>query len=120
MFILVPLADLVLLIKVGTSIGALNTILIVVLTALVGAYLVRREGMRVLHRIGADVRRGVFPAEELVDGAMILVAGALLLTPGFITDVVGILFIVPGTRHIFKRWIKRAIKKRISFLHFEP
>ncbi|MEW5745327.1 MAG: FxsA family protein [Nitrospirota bacterium] len=118
LFALVPMLELALLIKVGSVVGTLNTIIIVVLTAVIGAYMVKLEGLRVLFKIQRDVRQGVFPAEELIDGAMILVAGALLLTPGFITDVFGLLLIVPPTRAVIRRWVKGYFKRRISPFHF--
>lgn len=118
LFALVPMLELALLIKVGSVVGTLNTIIIVVLTAVIGAYMVKLEGLRVLFKIQRDIRQGVFPAEELIDGAMILVAGALLLTPGFITDVFGLLLIVPPTRAVIRRWVKGYFKRRISPFHF--
>lgn len=118
LFALVPMLELALLIKVGSVVGTLNTIIIVVLTAVIGAYMVKLEGLRVLFKIQRDIRQGVFPAEELIDGAMILVAGALLLTPGFITDVFGLLLIVPPTRAVIRRWVKGYFKRRTSPFHF--
>ena len=113
-FALVPVAELSVLIYVGSHIGTLNTIAIILLTAVVGAYMVRLEGLGVLYRIQTDLARGVFPAEELVNGAMILVAGALLLTPGFFTDIAGFLMVFPATREFLKPDLKKYLKKRIS------
>ena len=113
-FALVPVAELSVLIYVGSHIGTLNTIAIILLTAVVGAYMVRLEGLGVLYRIQTDLARGVFPAEELVNGAMILVAGALLLTPGFFTDIAGFLMVFPATREFLKPALKKYLKKRIS------
>ena len=113
-FVLVPVIELTLLIKVGSIIGILNTITIILLTAMIGAYMVRLEGLGVLSRIQQNMQDGVFPAEELINGAMILVAGALLLTPGFFTDVVGFLMVFPVSRNFIKRIARRYIEKRVS------
>ena len=113
-FVLVPVIELTLLIKVGSMIGILNTITIILLTAMIGAYMVRLEGLSVLSRLQQNMQDGVFPAEEMIDGAMILVAGALLLTPGFFTDVVGFLMVFPGSRRFIKRIARRYIEKRVN------
>ncbi len=116
-FTVVPVVELTLLIKVGSIIGALNTIALVILTAVVGAYMVRLEGLGVMYRIQRNMMEGVFPAEELIDGTMILVAGALLLTPGFITDFIGFLMVFPGSRRVIKGVAKRYIQRRITTIH---
>ncbi len=113
-FTLVPIIELSLLIYVGSYIGTLNTIAIILLTAAVGAYMVRLEGISVMYRIQRDLSRGVVPTGELVNGAMILVAGALLLTPGFFTDVLGFAMVFPATRELIKPPLKRYLKKRMS------
>jgi UPF0716 protein FxsA len=84
------------------------------LTATVGAYLVRSEGTGVMFRLQKNMQEGVFPGEELIDGAMILVSGALLLTPGFFTDVIGFLMVLPFTRGHIKNIAKRYLKKRMK------
>jgi UPF0716 protein FxsA len=113
-FAVIPLIELGILIKIGTVIGTLNTITLVILTAAIGAYMVRMEGIGVLSRIQHNMQEGQFPAEELINGAMILVAGALLLTPGVCTDVIGFLMVIPVSRNVIKRLIKRYIEKKIS------
>jgi UPF0716 protein FxsA len=114
-FAVVPVVELAILIKVGSIIGTWNTIAIVILTALVGAYMVKLEGLGVIYRIQRNLEEGVFPAEELIDGMMILIAGALLLTPGFFTDITGFLMVVPFTRNILKRAARRYFEKRITY-----
>ncbi|MFV2082788.1 MAG: FxsA family protein [bacterium] len=114
-FTLVPVVELVFLIKVGGVIGAFNTIVIVLLTAAVGAYLVKLEGISVLYRLQNNIRMGIFPAEELIDGVMVLIAGALLLTPGFVTDLLGFLFVFPSSRAMIKLWAKAYIRKRVNY-----
>ena len=114
LFTLIPVIELSLLIEIGSYIGILNTVIIVILTALVGAYMVRMEGMGVMYRIQKNMQEGQFPAEEMISGAMILVAGALLLTPGFFTDVIGFLMVVPVTRNYISAMIKKYIEKKMS------
>jgi UPF0716 protein FxsA len=113
-FTLVPVIELGLLIKIGSHIGVINTIAIVILTALVGSYLVRQEGIAVVFRIRESMQQGVFPADDLMNGALILVAGALLLTPGFFTDAIGMLFLIPVTREYIKKHVKRYIEKKMN------
>lgn len=113
-FTLIPALELALLIQVGSYIGIGNTILIILLTATVGAYLVRSEGTGVMFRLQKNMQEGIFPGEELIDGAMILVSGALLLTPGFFTDVIGFLMVLPFTRGHIKNIAKRYLKKRMN------
>jgi len=113
-FAVIPLIELGILIKIGSHIGAINTISLVLLTAAIGAYMVKMEGIGVLTRIQQNMQDGQFPAEELINGAMILVAGALLLTPGIVTDVIGFLMVIPVSRNALKQVIKRYIEKKIS------
>jgi UPF0716 protein FxsA len=97
-FLLVPLGEIYVLIKVGSIVGALPTVALVVFTAVLGAALMRAQGFSTLARVQASLDRGELPATELVEGALILLAGALLLTPGFITDTVGFVCLVPPWR----------------------
>jgi len=113
-FAVVPLVELGILIKIGTHIGTLNTISLVILTAAIGAYMVRLEGIGVLSRIQHNIQDGQFPAEEMINGAMVLVAGALLLTPGVFTDLIGFLMVIPVSRNVIKRLIKQYLEKKIS------
>lgn len=97
-FLLVPLAELYVLIKVGSVIGALPTVGLVIFTAVLGAILIRAQGLATVARIRASMDRGEVPAVEMLEGACLLVAGALLLTPGFVTDTVGFLLLLPMLR----------------------
>lgn len=106
-FTIIPVAELYLLITVGSYIGALTTIAIVILTGVLGAYLARMEGLATMMRVQQNLNQGVMPAEELMDAFIILAAGVVLLTPGFITDIAGILLLIPATRNAFKRWLRR-------------
>lgn len=113
-FILIPIVELAILIKVGQAIGVLNTVLIVIFTGMAGAFLARTQGLITLMRIQQDINEGVMPTEKLIDGVMILCGGMLLLTPGLISDVIGLMALIPFTRGLIKRWIKRKIKNMIT------
>ena len=113
-FTIIPVIELALLIKIGTVIGTLNTIMLVIFTAMLGAYLVKMEGVGVITRFQKNMLEGRFPAEEIFDGALILIAGALLVTPGVTTDFIGFLLVVPSSRLIIKRYLKKYIQYRMS------
>lgn len=113
-FAVIPVIELALLIKIGSVIGTLNTITIVILTALIGAYMVKLEGLGVMSRIQKNMQEGIFPGEELINGMMILIAGALLLTPGFFTDIIGFLMVFPFSRNHIKKIVRRYIEKKMS------
>lgn len=102
LFVVVPFVELFVLIQVGQSIGALPTIAILVVVSILGAALVKREGLGVLRRAQARVQARQVPGQELVDGVLIMFAGALLLTPGFLTDLFGIALLIPPVRGMFR------------------
>lgn len=108
LFIFVPLVELYLLLRIGGLIGALPTVLLVILTGILGGYLAKREGLSVLTRIKERLNSGELPGDELLDGAFILISGALLITPGILTDFLGFLGLIPPTRALLKRF---AIKR---------
>ncbi len=114
LFILMPLIELAILVYLGTIIGALYTILIVVATGILGAVMARHQGLAALSRIRSSIESGIMPANELFDGALILAGGLLLLTPGIITDIVGFAVLVPQTRRIIRRLIRSLIHRRIQ------
>jgi UPF0716 protein FxsA len=109
-----PLVELAILVYLGTIIGALYTILIVVATGILGAFMARNQGLAALSRIRGSIERGIIPSNELFDGALILVGGLLLLTPGIITDIIGFALLVPQTRRIIGRWLRSLIRRRIQ------
>jgi len=113
LFTIVPAIELVLLIKIGTYIGAVNTLMLIVLTGISGAALARLQGFSIIYRIQMSLQEGRMPTEEMLDGAMILVGGITLLTPGFITDVFGFLLLIPWSRSLIKFWLKESLKKVI-------
>jgi len=113
-FILIPIIELAILIKVGQFIGVLNTVLIVIFTGLAGAFIARAQGLVTLMKIQKDINEGVMPTENLIDGLMILCGGILLLTPGLISDAIGLMILIPFTRFLIKKWLKRKIKDMIA------
>lgn len=114
LFLVVPFVELFVLIQVGQAIGALPTIALLVVVSLVGAWLVKKEGLGVVRRAQEQVRRGQVPATELVDGVLILFAGALMLTPGFFTDVFGIALMVPAIRAALRSTVAKQLTRRAS------
>ncbi len=108
-FTLIPLLELYILIKLGSAMGLLNTLALVVLTGLAGAYLAKMQGMQTMIRIRTQMQAGNMPAEDLIDAAIIFVAGVVLLTPGILTDIAGLLLLFPVTRFYFKRWARKKI-----------
>ena len=114
LFVAVPLVELYLLLLVGRVIGALWTVLIVVLTGILGGFLARREGLAVLRRVGEKLDAGELPGGELLDGAIILVSGALLITPGMVTDLLGVLGLLPITREWLKQITTRRFRRMVE------
>lgn len=119
-FIIVPMIEIALFIQVGGFIGVWWTLLIVLATAIVGSYLVRMQGLRELNNLQRSFSEMEDPTEPLANGAMILFAGALLLTPGFFTDVVGLSLLVPGVRRSAYLWIRSRIKIQTKSTHHNP
>ncbi|HHO76251.1 MAG TPA: FxsA family protein [Deltaproteobacteria bacterium] len=118
-FTLIPVAEIYLLITLGGYIGAMHTVGLVVLTALTGAYLARLQGMITMFRIREAVQNGVMPSGDLIDAFLIFAAGIVLLTPGFITDIAGILLLVPVVRHYLRDLVIKKINHMISRRHIE-
>lgn len=102
LFIVVPLVELALLVQVGRWVGVLPTVALVAVTGLLGIILVRREGTRTLRRIEAELQAGRLPHGALMDGAALLVAGAFLMTPGVLTDILAFALLIPGTRRLIR------------------
>lgn len=103
-FLIVPIIEIILFYTVGTTIGIWPTILIVIVTAFVGSWLVSRQGRSTWAELRMELASGGVPTVPIVHGAMILVAGALLLTPGLLTDIVGLLLLVPAVREFLRKW----------------
>ncbi len=119
-FTVVPIIELYVLIEAGRQIGVGATIGMIFLTGVAGAYLARSQGFNLINRIQTDLNQGRIPAEEMMDGAMILSGGLLLLTPGFCTDLFGFCLLTPVTRQFFKVWLKKwlDLKIRRGEIHF--
>jgi len=114
LFIVVPAVELVLLIKLGGMIGILPTVAVIVITGALGATLARWQGLGVLRNVQVELARGDLPAGSLVDGLIILIAAALLMTPGFLTDTVGFLCLVPGFRTILKTALWKRLERAVK------
>ena len=114
LFTLVPMIELYVLIEAGRQIGVGATIGMIFLTGIAGAYLARSQGFDLINRIQTDLNQGRIPAEEMMDGAMILAGGLLLLTPGFCTDLFGFCLLTPATRKFFKVWLKKWLNLKIQ------
>ena len=110
LFLVVPLVELYVIIQVGQAIGALNTVGILLLDSLIGGWLMKREGMAVFRRLQAKLEQGEVPGAELVDAFLILLGGALMLTPGFVTDLVGMSLLLPPVRVVVRRVLARRFK----------
>tara|TARA_B100001173_G_scaffold276656_1_gene257664 strand:- start:422 stop:847 length:426 start_codon:yes stop_codon:yes gene_type:complete len=108
-FIILPILEMYILIKVGGSIGAFNTILLVLLTAFVGLILLRAQGFQTLFNARNKIQNSELPAQEIFSGFFLAIGGALLLTPGFITDIIGFLFIFPMTRIYILGWLMQNL-----------
>ncbi len=119
LFTVLPLTELYLLIKVGGYLGAFPTIMIVLITGVIGGLLARSQGLGVQRQIRMDLQNGVIPTDSLIDGLFILIAGALLITPGMITDVFGFFLMVPGFRGWLKKRLKGYFKRKLESGQFQ-
>lgn len=114
LFTVIPLVELYLLIRLGTYLGVLDTLAVVIATGVVGGLLARSQGLAVLNRIRMELDEGRIPAESLFDGVMILVAGILLITPGLLTDGLGLCLLIPWTRQVLKLWLQQKVQEKVS------
>ena len=112
-FVVVPLVEIYVLVQVGQVIGAWWTILLLVLDSILGTWLIRAEGGRAWRALREALATGRMPATELADGALILIGGTLMLAPGFLTDLAGVLLILPLTRPFFRRLLAAAVSRRL-------
>lgn len=119
LFIVMPIVEMAVLIKVGTMIGALYTIGLVLLTAIIGAALLRQQGLATLLKANQRLNSGELPAREVAEGLILAVGGALLLTPGFVTDGIGFLCLLPGSRQMLANQVlKRMVVSSGQSFHF--
>ena len=112
-FIVVPVVELVLLIEIGQRVGTHATIGLIMITGIVGASLARQQGLSTLARLRKDLNEGRLPAEAIVDGVLILVAAAVLITPGVLTDLFGFLCLIPACRRLLTRNLKRRFERAV-------
>jgi UPF0716 protein FxsA len=114
LFLIVPVVELWVIIQVGGLIGALPTIALLIGVSVVGAWLMKREGLGIWRKVTSELEQGIVPTNAVVDGFLVLLAGALMLTPGFLTDVVGILLLVPPTRALLRTGLVRRYRTRLT------
>lgn len=114
LFIVLPAVELALLIQIGKSIGTLETLGLIIVTGMIGASLARRQGLHVLQQVQTEMQEGRVPGDALADGMIILLAAALLVTPGVITDATGFLCLIPATRRVVKaavwKWFESKVR----------
>jgi UPF0716 protein FxsA len=113
LLLVVPVLEVAAIVAVGRVIGGWQTLVLLLLESLLGAWLVRREGTKAWHALTTALRSGRMPSRQLADAALVLVGGTLLLTPGFLTDVVGFVFILPVTRPVARRALEAAVARRL-------
>tara|TARA_B100000945_G_scaffold305939_1_gene292906 strand:+ start:109 stop:504 length:396 start_codon:yes stop_codon:yes gene_type:complete len=111
-FTIIPIIEIYLLIEIGSIFGALTAITLVILTGFLGAFMARMQGLQTLFRIQESLREGRMPSGELLDALLIVIAGVVLLTPGFLTDSAGFLLLIPTTRNSIISWLQRQIELR--------
>lgn len=120
LFMLVPVVEIFLIVQLGQVVGPWWTILLLVASGIIGAVLVRREGAKAWQSLVEALRAGKVPSRELADGALILVGGALLLTPGFVTDVAGLVCVLPGSRALPRAVLRQVIARRLVVATMGP
>jgi len=114
LFIVLPLAELYVILKVGDAIGAVWTILLLAADSLLGSLLLRSQGRSVWRRFNTALSEGKVPHREVMDGVLVIFGGAFLITPGFITDIVGLLLLVPPTRALIRSRVVRRLGRRVA------
>jgi UPF0716 protein FxsA len=124
LFIVLPLAELALLVWLGSIMGFWPTMALVVITGVAGAALARAAGVQVVGRIRAEIAAGRMPVDHLLDGLLVLIGGVVLLTPGLLTDIAGITLLIPAGRSVVRRFVQRKIQRlveqrRIEILGFD-
>lgn len=117
LFVVMPVLELWLLIQVGGQIGGLNTIALVFLTAIIGTWLLRQQGLKTLFQARSKMENGQMPAKEMAEGLCLAVGGALLLTPGFITDAIGFACLIPGLRSLIIALVAKNVRVQAAHSH---
>ncbi len=108
-FVILPVVEIYILIKMGGYMGAAWTIFLVIATAFLGAWLARLEGTRTMYRLRLNLQQGIPPTDDILNAFLIFAAGLVFLTPGFITDFMGLLVLIPASRKVIKAWLERKI-----------
>jgi UPF0716 protein FxsA len=116
LFTLVPLIEIAVLVQIGSKIGVAETIALVIFAGLAGAWLARREGLRVIRDIQADLDAGRLPGDRLIDALLVLIAAILLITPGVISDLLAVLLLLPPIRAVVRRMLKSYFRNRFVVL----
>jgi UPF0716 protein FxsA len=119
LFVVLPLVEIYVIIQVGREIGVVPTVLLLVVESVLGAWLVKQEGRRAWLALKSALATGGMPARELADGALILIGGTLLLTPGFVSDVFGFFFVLPFTRPLARRLLGAVVARRLSAVRMQ-
>lgn len=114
LFTVVPAIEIYLLFQIGDEIGALNTLFLIVVTGIVGASFARSQGFEALMKIQTQMNQGGLPANEIIHGLMIFAGGILLITPGVLTDIVGLALVAPGSRHLLFKFFKNMIMTNLK------
>ncbi len=114
LFTLIPVVELFLLMQLSSFLGPLSTIILVISTGFAGASLAKLQGMQTIMRIQENYKQGIMPGDEVIDAFLILIAGIVLITPGLLTDIAGILLLIPKTRKAFKQFVKQGFEKRVQ------
>lgn len=114
LFVIVPIIEIYLFMVVGGLIGVLPTILLVILTAMLGSILLQQQGIATLQRVHSALQQGQLPTAALLEGVVIIIGGVLLLTPGFLTDILGLLCLIPVTRGYFMVWLAQRVQVHSS------
>ncbi|WP_428909360.1 FxsA family protein [Niallia sp. Krafla_26] len=114
LFILIPALEITVLLLSGKTIGIWPTFLLIVLTGVFGAYLAKKQGLNTMRNLQRQFQNGIFPNEEIVNGVCILIGGIMLLSPGFITDLIGLILLIPFTRTIVKPFLMKMLQKWVN------
>jgi UPF0716 protein FxsA len=114
-FIAIPIAEIYVIIQVGEAIGPWWTVLILIADSVIGSWLLRSQGRRVWARFRETLQHGDIPHREVIDGVLVIFGGAFLITPGFITDIIGVALLIPPTRAVFRGLLVRRLGKRLEF-----
>jgi len=118
LLVMTPIIELFILLEIGKRIGVFTTLAIIIITGMMGAYLVKNQGFFAIRKIQQDLNQNILPGESILQGIIILTGGIFLLTPGFITDITGFILLIPFTREIVKKYLIRWLQGKINSGHF--